>query len=229
MPDMDGFEATRAIRRNESREGTGRRLPIVALTADAVKGDREQCMAAGMDDYLAKPFTQRELRDILEKWSPRPGATVLAHLAGGREEKAPKASGTADAPPADSSHTAVGTPIDHRALANIAALQRPGSQPILSKVISLYFENSGDLLGKLRLAIEKGDADSTREAAHSLKSSSANVGATQLAFLSKELEAAARDHSMEKASPLWEQIKREHGRVVAALQCELDGVANARS
>ena len=68
MPVMDGFEATGMIRGNEGSDGSHERLPIVALTADAVKGDREQCLAAGMDDYLAKPYSQAELRSVLEKW-----------------------------------------------------------------------------------------------------------------------------------------------------------------
>jgi len=96
-------------------------------------------------------------------------------------------------------------------------------------VISLYLHDSGELLGKLRLALEQGDADATRTAAHTLKSNSANVGAKQLASLSKELEEAGRRKSLENARLLLDEIKREHGRVVAALRSELNGVANARS
>jgi HPt (histidine-containing phosphotransfer) domain-containing protein len=121
------------------------------------------------------------------------------------------------------------TPIDHAALMNIAALQRPGSPPLLQKVISIYFQNSGEILQKLHQALEQGNADETRKGAHSLKSSSGNLGAKQLAFLSKQLEDAGRSNRLEKAGPLLDQIETEHGRVIAALQGELEGVAHARS
>lgn len=229
MPVMDGFEATRMIRQDENSEGFGSRLPIVALTADAVKGDREQCLAAGMDDYLAKPFSQAELRRVVEKWLLRQYGAGQEQPAAASDDKASNDSGTADTPVSAAPYSTEGTPVDHLALAKIAELQRPGSPPILAKVISIYLHDSAELLVKLRLALEQGDADATRTAAHTLKSNSANVGAKQLASLSKELEEAGRSKSLENARLLLDQIKREHGRVVAALKSELNGVANARS
>jgi CheY-like chemotaxis protein len=73
MPVMDGFEATRAIRRAES--GQGRRVPIVAMTAHAMASDREACLAAGMDDYLAKPIRADLLRETLERWTASSATT----------------------------------------------------------------------------------------------------------------------------------------------------------
>ncbi len=79
MPEMDGLEATRRIREKESADsdldekGLRRRTPIVALTAHAMKGDREQCLAAGMDDYLSKPFNQEQLVEVLKRWLPLTG------------------------------------------------------------------------------------------------------------------------------------------------------------
>jgi CheY-like chemotaxis protein len=69
MPEMDGFEATRAIRQREE-QSAARRVPIVALTANALEGDREQCISVGMDDYLTKPFKQEQLREVLDRWLP---------------------------------------------------------------------------------------------------------------------------------------------------------------
>jgi CheY-like chemotaxis protein len=231
MPVLDGFEATAVIRHNETRGRSKARLPIVALTADAVDGDRERCLAAGMDDYLAKPFSQGELRSMLEKWLlPRPSLEKQPLSGAGTVEKAAETTRTAEMPVSSPTQAMAGEPlIDTRALMNIAALQRPGAPPILPKLISLYFQSSSVLLEKLRQALAEGDADTTRRAAHSLKSSSANLGAVQLASLSKELEDAGRTNSLEKAGPLFEQIRTGHGRVVAALQAELAGVANAQS
>jgi CheY-like chemotaxis protein len=70
MPDMDGFEAVAAIRRLEAERPGGERTPVIALTANAMEGDREQCLAAGMDDYLAKPFKQEQLQAVLSRWLP---------------------------------------------------------------------------------------------------------------------------------------------------------------
>jgi CheY-like chemotaxis protein len=230
MPAMDGFEATAVIRREEASDSSKTHLPIVALTADAVEGDRERCLAAGMDDYLAKPFTQDDLHSVLQKWLlPRPGLAKQAHPAAGSAKNVSQTAKTAELPVSCSPQAVGGeSRIDHRALASIAALQRPGAPPILPKVISSYFQSSSELMAKLRQAVEKGDAEATRQAAHSLKSSSANLGAKQLASLSKELEDAGRSRSMQNTGPLWERIKTEHGRVVAALQEELTGAANAQ-
>ncbi|PYV19339.1 MAG: hypothetical protein DMG21_01940 [Acidobacteria bacterium] len=231
MPVMDGFEVTRVIRRGGDWEVSGIRLPIVALPADPVQGDRERCLAAGMDDYLSKPFTQGELRSVLEKWLlPRPTLPRQAYAASGTDQQASETAKTAEIPaPCAPQAVEDETPIDHRALLNIAALQRPGAPPLLAKVISMYFQGSNELLGELRQALKDGNAEATRKAAHSLKSSSANLGAGQLASLCNELEDAGRRNSMEKAGPLLGRIKTEHGRVVAVLREELAGVANAQS
>ena len=231
MPIMDGFEATQAIRRKEATDPAKTHLLIVALTADAVEGDRERCLAAGMDDYLAKPFTQEDLYSILEKWLlPGPSLAQPAHRTTDSAKNVAPTAKTAEIPASCSPQAAGGEPpIDYRALANIAALQRQGTPPLLPKVISTYFQSSSELMEKLRQAVEKGEAEATRQAAHSLKSSSANLGAKQLASLSKELEDVGRSHSMQKTGPLWERIRTEHGRVVAALQKELTGGVNAHA
>jgi len=231
MPVMDGFEATAVIRRNEAREKSKTRIPILALTANAVEGDRERCLAAGMDDYLAKPFTQDELRGKLAGLLlPGPRLVSQPRPAAGTVEKASEPARAAEIPVSCPPQTVSSeSPIDHRALKNIAALQRPGAPPLLQKVISIYFQNSGELLERLNQALEQGDADATRKEAHTLKSSSGNLGARQLALLSKQLEDVGRTHCLEKAGPLLNQIRTEHSRVVAALQGELEGVANAQN
>jgi len=231
MPIVDGFEATALIRRKEAVDPAKTHRPIIALTADAVEGDREKCLAAGMDDYLAKPFAQEDLYTILEKWLlPRPRLAQAPYATAGNPRNASQTPKAAVTPISGSPQDKGGvSPIDPRALAAIAAVHRPGSPPLLPKVISTYLRSSTELMEKLRQAVEKGEAEATRQAAHSLKSSSANLGARQLALLSKELEDAGRSQCMQQTGPLWERIHAEHGRVVAALERELTGESNARA
>jgi CheY-like chemotaxis protein len=86
MPEMDGFAATAAIRTLEvARRNVGRRrIPVIALTANAMKGDRERCLAAGMDDYLAKPFTLGQLGEVLARWLPAAAPAACPEVAAGR-------------------------------------------------------------------------------------------------------------------------------------------------
>jgi two-component system sensor histidine kinase/response regulator len=82
MPELDGYQATRRIREREQREGSGRRIPIVALTGHAMEENRAQCLAAGMDDHLSKPMTRAQLKEVLERWLPEECAAEAAGVAG---------------------------------------------------------------------------------------------------------------------------------------------------
>ncbi|MBZ5561804.1 MAG: response regulator [Acidobacteriia bacterium] len=224
MPVMDGFEATAVIRRQEAQERAKNRIPIVALTANAVQGDRERCLAAGMDDYLAKPFTQEELRSVLEKWLREPPAAQGQSAEAQAQSEAGVVAVAAVPEPSVEK-----PPIDRRALANIAALQRPGAPEILPKVVSLYFKTSSELLESLRDAVLQHSPEAVRKTAHSLKSSSANVGAMHLASLCKELEEAGRRSSLDDATRVFDQIKSEHLRVVNSLKKDVPGATYEQS
>ncbi|MGF1613389.1 MAG: response regulator, partial [Gammaproteobacteria bacterium] len=133
MPEMDGFQATAAIRGREQRQADGARQPIVALTANALQGDRERCLAAGMDDYLSKPFTQDQLRAVLARW--------LTHRRAASEPVEGARSLAARVEPPEAVPTA-GTVLDEGALDQIRALQRPGRPSVLEKVVKLYLDDS---------------------------------------------------------------------------------------
>ena len=201
MPVMDGYAATRAIRKSETS-----RTPIIALTANAMAGDSDRCLAAGMDDYLSKPFTLQGLRMVLERWLPAAdeGAARPAAEAG----PGAVAPGVETEPP----------PVDAKALENIRALQAPGGPDLLSKVIGLYLSGSPKLLGDLREAAVRRDADALRRASHTLKSSSANLGASTLTSLCKELETRAREGRVDDAAEAVAGIDAEYGKVKSFLE-----------
>jgi CheY-like chemotaxis protein/HPt (histidine-containing phosphotransfer) domain-containing protein len=202
MPVLDGFAATAEIRRQEQTNARPA-VPIIALTANVIKGFREQCLAVGMNDYLSKPFTQAQLQALLQQW--------LTH---GRAEE----SVTSTLP---STPVAAERILDPAPLNQIRALQRPGAPSLLAKVIGVYLDNSPTLVQRLREAVAQGDAVALREAAHSLKSSSANLGAMQLATLCKELEQMGRDGQLQGAAEKLSALQQHYLLVREALTAQL--------
>jgi len=217
MPELDGFAATTAIRGLESvgagaaSTSAGVHLPIVALTAHALTGDREQCLAAGMDDYLSKPFAREQLRAILERWLSPPA----------EGDAAPSASTTSssnvtsrDAAPQPSppGHA----PLDAAAVAALRALQRPGQPDVVGRVMRAYLGSAPPLLEALRIAVTQGDAAATHQAVHSLRSSSANIGALHLASLCREMESAARTRALDGAGRMLPAIEAAYEEARAA-------------
>ena len=195
MPEMDGFEATRALREAEAADaapGKSVRVPIIALTANAMEGDRERCLAAGMDDYLAKPFKQEQLWSLMTHWI-KPAA------------------------PFEPPFATLKAPIDIKALDNIRTLQRPGASNLLERIVTLYLDNAPRLVQSMREASAAGDSDALQRASHALKSSSANLGALELAALCKEMEVQARTGRLVDPGQWISRIEREYARVCAAL------------
>jgi signal transduction histidine kinase/DNA-binding response OmpR family regulator/HPt (histidine-containing phosphotransfer) domain-containing protein len=202
MPVMDGFEATAILRRQESESGRSR-IPIIALTANAISGDRERCLEAGMDDYIAKPFTRAALLSTLSRWTQAPD--TLQH-------SDPVAAGTPPAPSPDAA-----TSFDPEALQALRALQKPGRPDLVTRIIDLFVLDAPRLLGAMRDAIGASDAEGLRHAAHTLKSTSANVGALRLAASCGEIEQFARATDVAAATAPFAGATEELDRVLAAL------------
>ena len=239
MPEMDGYEATAEVRRLEATRDDGVRLPIVALTANAMRGDREKCVEAGMDDYLSKPFNSAQLAEVLTRWvEPRSEATRFSDTISvpgislvSPSESAPAKSATdadevladprdRDGVPAAEAAAPAEELLNQAALNNIRALQSNGSSNLLARIIGMYLESSPELIDQIRTGIADSSAKAVRHAAHSLKSSSANLGATALTSACKELEDMGRNDALEGAEELLERVDALYPAACEALQRE---------
>ena len=209
MPVMDGYDATRAIRQHESEHGRERAV-IVALTAHAMEGDRDQCLAAGMDDYLSKPFEFVEFRRTLGRWLPRAES--------GEERPESEVDGESAVPLHTQRACMPGAPIDETALDMLRAPERQGARGVVQRAVAIYLEDAPKLLVDLREAALEQNTEGLRMAAHSLKSSSANIGAARLAELFKQLEALGRADSDDGVIELVDSADLEFTRVARALR-----------
>jgi CheY-like chemotaxis protein len=192
MPVMDGFIATRKLREREVAKKIDP-TRVVALTANALAGDREACLAAGMNDYLAKPFTLAQLRNIL-------------------------------LPSKVSRSAANKVTLDHAAIEAVRQLDPEGQDRLLSRLIALYRDDSSQLLADMENALKVGDAENVARAAHTLKSSSANLGATNVAAIARQIEHAARNGDI---SDLPASITKLRAQRTVALS-ELEALDNAK-
>ena len=224
MPVMDGFAATAEIRRQEHQNSRSRSLPIIAITANALQGDREACLAAGMDDYLSKPFTQQQLGAVIGRWVVLPMPATVHHDDDPTyAAPAPTVSATGPAPSqAVSPSMADRDVINRHALENIRALSSDRGGALVQKVVEAFVDDTPQQLQALRRAIAAFDAGNLRKTAHSLKSSSANVGAETLAHLCKEMETLGRTETTEGASSILTDMELEFQAVRNSLSAILE-------
>jgi CheY-like chemotaxis protein len=208
MPRMDGYEATGGIRQHEITRGA-ERTPIIALTANALSGDREKCLAAGMDDYISKPFGQDRIAKILETWIPD-NLQV-------QPQQTPESLKRAT-PPMEGSQNNL---IDPAALENIRSLQTDGADDILTRIIEIFIADTPGQLLKMRQAVKHKEASIIRNIAHSLKSSSANLGATSLSALLKDMEEKGRQNYLQGAEELINRIETEFNLTLPLLRMEM--------
>ena len=207
MPVMDGFDATRLIRQLPGERGAG--LPIVALTANAMPGDEQVCLEAGMDAFLPKPFTLASLHAVAARWlavCPLDDATADQGLAAARPVAAVSAP---VAPPAV---------IDPALLVTLRELDEEGGSALGEQILGSFLSSAAATMTRLDAAALSGDLLALSQAAHALKSSSANVGAQVLSTHCQALEKCAREGQGLQAGRLAAQVQSEYPRVVDALK-----------
>jgi len=197
MPVMDGFEATARIRQNELASGSAK-CPIIALTANAIVGDREMCLSKGMDDYLSKPFSMEQLHEILSHWLDK-------------WEVANEITQSLVSAPA--------LEIDKKV---IEQLKRLGDG-LLPRVLQLFYETTPALLITLQDAITTNNSELLYKTAHSIKNSAANLGITELTEKCRDLESLAQKGSLEGAKDLLLSINESYARALVALSDYQEG------
>jgi two-component system sensor histidine kinase/response regulator len=208
MPVMDGFQATRTIRQHEQEFSTKsleqrQRIPIIALTANAMEGDRQRCMAAGFDDYLAKPFREFELEAVLTRWVQTQDKTRPAQITAFSSAGVTQPSMSGGTELASRKQPKV---FDPGALEQLQ-LKLPGSNETLAqKTLHMYLKTTPALLQDMKNALHKKDQAGLRIAAHTLKSSSAIVGAVALSDLAKQLEHVTREQKVFDSEPMVQGI-----------------------
>jgi len=200
MPELDGYEATREIRRQEQSQGQQNPIPIVALTAHAMKGDDEKCREAGMTDYLTKPLDREKLHACLERH--------LGKLQGGG---AP-ADAAAQAPPAQST-----APVDWSAFMK----SMDGDQELARELVDLFIESGDETLAAILDALGANDFAAVSEQAHSLKGASANLRATAAAQAAARLEAAAKAGDAPQIDSAANELKTEVTRTIDYLRTKV--------
>ncbi|MGI8655030.1 MAG: PAS domain S-box protein [Pyrinomonadaceae bacterium] len=196
MPEMDGYEATAAIRR---REGSARHTIIIAMTANARQGDREKCLAAGMDDYVGKPVKPDELQQALQRWirmeTPPSKNVSSRHVKAATEDS-----------------------VDLSVLDGFKELQAEGAPDLIAELIGLYITDTESRLAEMHAALNEHDTRKLRRAAHSLKGSSGNLGIRRMASLCSGLEQKLDSDAFEEVALILIQLEAEFELVRQALE-----------
>ena len=204
MPVLDGYAATRELRAREAGPQPARHTPVIALTAEALQGERDRCLAAGMDDYLSKPLRPPQLAAALRRWLP----PALIEKERGPVNDAPAT--TAAAPPAAE------PTFDPQAFAELGDLGG-GDPEFAAETVALYLQITPGALTDARAALARGDWKTVHRTFHSLKTSCAMVGGRRLVAMCRDAELATIDGDLSRGTELLDAVVAEFGRLQEAL------------
>jgi two-component system sensor histidine kinase/response regulator len=202
MPEMDGYAAAGEVRR---REGAARRTPIIAVTAHALAGEREKCLAAGMDDYVAKPVRAETLYAVLDRFM-QPARPA---------EDAPAAAPVAN--------TATMDTLDRSVIGKLRALEQSGGFEFVGAAIAAFLRDAPARLADMHAGLARADAQQLEAAAHSLKGAAASLGATGVASLCEQLEQAPALPDLAQCAVLVERLEHHYAQVRPELEREAGG------
>ncbi|MEH2163336.1 MAG: PAS domain S-box protein [Nostoc sp.] len=215
MPEMDGLETSRRI----CQEWSGFRPHIIGITANAMRGDREVCLAAGMDDYISKPVQFQELAQALSK-CPRQRSLEVTFTVKQDKVMCLELEPSQNILQEGQNQTSKSAKIDAKILQSLRDMLG-GDRVVFAELIGCYLTETPKLVQDICTAIATHDAETLWKAAHQLKSSSASIGASALAQLCKVLEAQGRSSELENSVELLTQLYEEYGQVKTALEKEL--------
>jgi len=199
MPELDGYEASRQIRADQSLTAGSGKSPwpvsrIIAMTVNAMQGDREKCLAAGMDDYISKPVQIDNLKAVLDRNDPKLCAKI----------------------PGSAAH------LNPETIAGLRDLSGPGDQSALNEIIELFEQDAPGCLDSLRKSCTEKDAPASKRIAHAFKGSCGNMGADHLAAMCAGLEQALQRSAWDEMAGLVAQIEAEYVHVSRELNALRD-------
>jgi len=227
MPEMGGFEATGIIRDRQKQRSQFPNYPsciiVVAMTAHAMQGDREKCLAAGMDEYLSKPVRLEDIRTVVERWGP----LIRQAEAEAAQEQNPTPAAPQPASPALHPDAATGpeSPVDMERLLEFT----DGDPQNLRDLVSLYLSQTSEQLGQLSAAVQGGRAGEVRRLAHSAAGASATCGMRRIVPLLRELERQGSEGTLTNAVQICGDIASEFERIRAFFEAHLATYADAVS
>jgi CheY-like chemotaxis protein/HPt (histidine-containing phosphotransfer) domain-containing protein len=200
MPDMDGFEATAAIRR---LEGAVAGTPVIAMTANAMQGDRERCLQAGMNEYLSKPMRVEDMERALRRWVPLPDSPPVS---------------TPGAVRTGWSEEGISSPDSAMMIERLRHLNRPGHDEMFSELVQQFVEDMQDRLHLLHEAANRQDGVALQNVSHALRGAAGHFGAREIVGLCERLESMVREQSLVGATVVVEELDRACVRAREALQ-----------
>jgi PAS domain S-box-containing protein len=220
MPNMDGYETARQVRNREEGASGGRsarRVPVIAMTASALAGERERVLAVGMDDYLPKPFRAADLQEVLSRWTA-PGPAPSASTATARVEESTRGENTADA-----------DALDEKIVTELRELGEQVGDDFTETLLSEYLADAAGHVAALEQAVARGDAEALKRVAHTFKGSSASIGAAQLRLLLAELERLGSQGQLNGAHALVDAVRTALAHTTPLLRTALEGAATCGS